>query len=115
MFLLFHISYEKAKEIYLGLEYKKTIKIEEKLKEQESSKPKEVKEEQNEQIKGQTLNNKNTNQKIWKIEIPKINLVATIEEGTSEEVMNKYVGHFEDTEKWNGNVGLAAHNRRISC
>ena len=25
--------------------------------------------------------------------------------------MNKYVGHFKNTEKWKGNVGLAAHNR----
>ena len=52
---------------------------------------------------------------VWKIEIPKINLIAPIGEGTSMEVMNKYVGHFENTEKWNGNIGLAAHNRRLSC
>lgn len=57
--------------------------------------------------------NKETN--IWQIEIPRINLIAPIAEGTSSEVMNKYVGHFENTETWNGNVGLAAHNRRISC
>lgn len=50
---------------------------------------------------------------IWQIEIPKIDLIAPIEEGTNKEVMNKYVGHFENTEKWNGNIGLAAHNRRI--
>ena len=25
--------------------------------------------------------------------------------------MLEYVGHFENTSKWNGNVGLAAHNR----
>lgn len=57
--------------------------------------------------------NKSTN--VWQIEIPKIDLIAPISEGTSTEVMNKYVGHFESTEVWNGNVGLAAHNRRISC
>jgi len=51
----------------------------------------------------------------WTIEIPAINLKADIEEGTTDEVMNKYVGHFENTKIWNGNVGLAAHNRRISC
>lgn len=48
---------------------------------------------------------------IWQIEISKINLVAPISEGTSQEVMLEYVGHFEDTSIWNGNVGLAAHNR----
>ena len=48
---------------------------------------------------------------IWQIEIPKINLTAPIAEGTSQEVMKEYVGHFENTEVLNGNVGLAAHNR----
>ena len=48
---------------------------------------------------------------IWQIEIPKIDLIAPIAEGTSQEIMLEYVGHFENTEKWEGNVGLAAHNR----
>ena len=47
----------------------------------------------------------------WYIKIPAINLVANIEEGTSQEVMELYVGHFEETSKFVGNVGLAAHNR----
>lgn len=47
----------------------------------------------------------------WKIIIPKISLEANISEGTRKEVMDKYVGHFEETSKKNGNVGLAAHNR----
>jgi len=47
----------------------------------------------------------------WQIEIPKISLVAEISEGTSKEILNKYVGHFEITSKKNGNIGLAAHNR----
>lgn len=51
------------------------------------------------------------NENIWQIEIPKINLTAPIAEGTSQEVMLEYVGHFENTEEWEGNVGLAAHNR----
>lgn len=48
---------------------------------------------------------------IWQIEIPKISLVATIAEGTTKEVLNQYVGHFENTSREEGNVGLAAHNR----
>lgn len=48
---------------------------------------------------------------IWQIEIPKISLIANISEGTTKEVLNKYVGHFEITSKEQGNVGLAAHNR----
>lgn len=47
----------------------------------------------------------------WKIKIPAISLEAEISETTSQEVMDKYVGHFEETSKTTGNVGLAAHNR----
>lgn len=48
---------------------------------------------------------------IWQIEIPKINLKAEIAEGTTTEIMDAYVGHFEETSKNKGNIGLAAHNR----
>ena len=51
---------------------------------------------------------------IWQIEIPIINLTAPIAEGTTQDVMREFVGHFEETSLWNGNIGLAAHNRRIS-
>lgn len=50
-------------------------------------------------------------EEVWQIEIPKIELKAPISEGTSQEVMLEFVGHFENTEILNGNVGLAAHNR----
>lgn len=48
---------------------------------------------------------------LWQIEIPAISLVANIEEGTDKDVLNQYVGHFITTQKENGNIGLAAHNR----
>ena len=47
----------------------------------------------------------------WKIIIPKIELEANIKEGTSQEVMSKSVGHFEESSLLKGNVALAAHNR----
>ena len=47
----------------------------------------------------------------WKIMIPEISLEAEISEGTSKEIMDKFVGHIEETTKISGNVGLAAHNR----
>ena len=47
----------------------------------------------------------------WQIEIPKINLKAEIAEGTTKEIMDYFVGHFEETPKNFGNVCLAAHNR----
>ena len=47
----------------------------------------------------------------WSLEIPKINLKAEISYGTTKEVMDKYIGHFDITSFWYGNVGLAAHNR----
>lgn len=48
---------------------------------------------------------------LWKIEIPKISLVANIKEGTTRDILNQYVGHFEQTQREDGNIGLAAHNR----
>lgn len=47
----------------------------------------------------------------WYIEIPSINLKAPIAEGTDIDTLNTKVGHFNETDKTIGNVGLAAHNR----
>lgn len=49
--------------------------------------------------------------KIWTLSIESIKLLADIGKGTDEEVLNKYIGHFDETNIFNGNVGLAAHNR----
>lgn len=56
-------------------------------------------------------NENETKETNWKIVIPKISLEAEISEGTSKKIMDEYVGHFEETSKDNGNIGLAAHNR----
>lgn len=50
-------------------------------------------------------------EEIWQIEIPKISVKAPISEGTTKEILNQYVGHFQTTAKEDGNIGLAAHNR----
>ena len=47
----------------------------------------------------------------WYIEIPSINLIAPIAEGTDSDTLSTKVGHFEETSIENGNIGLAAHNR----
>lgn len=51
------------------------------------------------------------NQEEWKIEIPKIQLIANILDGTDEETLNKAVAHFTQSQYILGNVCLAAHNR----
>ena len=51
----------------------------------------------------------------WRIKIPRINLDVHIEEGTDYDTLLKAVGHFEETSTWNGNVGLAGHNRGYQC
>lgn len=51
----------------------------------------------------------------WRIEIPKIGLIAPIKTGTTQEVLATAVGHFEGYSKWNGNVALAGHNRGYNC
>lgn len=61
------------------------------------------------------LENMKINQSKWIIEIPKINLLAPIKEGTSQEVLADAVGHFEESEKYEGNVALAGHNRGYNC
>ena len=60
------------------------------------------------------LNINYANLELWQVEIPKINLIAPIAQDTTQEVMEKYVGHFAKTAFWKGNIGLAAHNRRLS-
>ncbi len=44
----------------------------------------------------------------WKLVIPKINVSASIKDGTSGNVINNYIGHFIETPKENGNIGLIA-------
>lgn len=51
----------------------------------------------------------------WRIKIPKLRLDAPITEGTSAESLRRTVGHFEETDKWKGNVALAGHNRGYRC
>lgn len=51
----------------------------------------------------------------WRIQIPKLSINIHIEEGTTDKVLLKAVGHFGETSKWNGNVGLAGHNRGYKC
>ena len=43
--------------------------------------------------------------------IEKIGLKATIKDGSDEETLKNYIGHIENTSFYDGNVGLAAHNR----
>lgn len=56
-------------------------------------------------------NKEEDKQKSWFLEIPCINLKANIQEGTTKEVMDEAIGHFLETSKNIGNIGLAAHNR----
>lgn len=43
--------------------------------------------------------------------IENIGLNATVKEGTSNQTLLKYIGHIEETATYDGNVGLAGHNR----
>lgn len=55
--------------------------------------------------------NEVTKESNWYLEIPNINLKANIQEGTTKEIMDQFIGHFEESKTWIGNVCLAAHNR----
>lgn len=43
--------------------------------------------------------------------IEKIGLKASVKEGSDNQTLKNYIGHIEDTAIYDGNVGLAAHNR----
>lgn len=43
--------------------------------------------------------------------IDKINVKAPVKQGSTQEVLESYIGHIEDTAIYDGNIGLAAHNR----
>lgn len=59
------------------------------------------------EVKKQQISYEKT-EDIWKLIIPKINITSTIKEGTSGEIINNYVGHFTETSKNEGNIGLIA-------
>ena len=48
---------------------------------------------------------------IWQIEIPKIALKEEIKQGITKEILTKNIGHFINTSKQEGNIGLAVHNQ----
>ena len=52
-----------------------------------------------------------SNGSLGTLKIPAIGLDVKIVQGTGNSSLAKGVGHFEETSIWNGNVGLAAHNR----
>ena len=64
----------------------------------------EVNIEEQENIKKQYSNSK------WRIEIPKIGLVAPIKDGTTQDILALAVGHFPESNTYKGNVALAGHN-----
>lgn len=43
--------------------------------------------------------------------IEKIGLNATAKEGTTSDILLNYIGHIEETATYDGNIGLAGHNR----
>lgn len=71
-----------------------------------------VNEENQNKIEIATNDELETNENVIGIlEIPKLDLVAPIQEGTSDKVLKVAIGHFKESSFWNGNVALASHNR----
>lgn len=50
----------------------------------------------------------------WQLLIPSIDLIAPIEQGTTEEILERSIGHFDGSGFIDGNIALAAHNRGYS-
>lgn len=66
-----------------------------------------------EELKNITYNEKEEkgNNIIGSLYIEKIGLKANIQEGSSWKVLKENIGHIEGTSLFDGNVGLASHNR----
>jgi sortase A len=62
-----------------------------------------------------TLENISTETVIGVLVIPSLKIEAPIKEGTSQEVMNTSIGHFTESDYWNGNVSFASHNSGTSA
>ena len=43
--------------------------------------------------------------------IDKIGLKATVKDGSNNQILKEYIGHIEGTATYDGNIGLAGHNR----
>ena len=78
-------------------------------KENENNKNKEktnstnqTKEEKQAKTENATTKETNIKEKQWYLKIPRIFLEAEIAEGTTTEVMNTYIGHFEESAKKEG-------------
>lgn len=99
----------------ISKQYQKDITEEEveKIAKENIEKEKQKQREKQEIEKITSINIYSTNP--WRIKIPKFKIDAPIAEGTSQESMRRTVGHFEQTDRWNGNVALAGHNRGYRC
>lgn len=62
-----------------------------------------IKYEKEEQIEDENI--------LGTLTIEKIDLKAPVKEGSTQEILKEYIGHMPETSKYDGNVGLAAHNR----
>lgn len=49
------------------------------------------------------------------LKIPKLNIEAPIKDGTTQEIMKTSIGHFKESNYWNGNVSFASHNGGINA
>ena len=107
VFLLVHITWENHSKVKFKVSFESQGNQGINLTNNEQ----EIKEIITEEKKENKPEETNKNESNWQIRIPEINLDAQISEGTTKEVMDEYVGHFEETETEYGNVGLDAHNR----
>ncbi len=90
-------------------------KIEVANKEKTVTQKEEKEELKNTKVEIKDEKNTSNDECVWRIEIPTLQLEAPISEGTSQEVLAETVGHFEESNLWDGNVALAAHNRGYQC
>lgn len=55
-----------------------------------------------------------SNDRIGTLKIPEIDVSVKVYEGTTDEALEKGVGHFSISSVWNGNVVIGGHNRGVN-
>lgn len=99
-FSVYKLSIQKNKN-----ESKEILKIAHELvDEKQKAKPSQVSNE------NQQIIEKHENDVVGILSIEKLNIEAPIKEGTTQAIMKTSVGHFTESDFWNGNVSLASHN-----
>ncbi|MCI8411834.1 MAG: class D sortase [Clostridia bacterium] len=109
IFFILNLFYSNFNQITRYTSFRAGFSVDQSIKDmQNTQQNQDTQKPENIQINSDSVEKENYD---WCLEIPNIKLKAQISEGTTKEIMDKFIGHFEESSRLIGNVALAAHNR----